>query len=1020
MQDTLTLRIYSLLFSKPLYTTAKRKNDRLRNDVLILGSEDAAVESFCAVYWCGQYAAGNQLHITVASPDAEDFRQMLSEELPGLSHFPNMAQLHFVETGDVRFPGALDALDFEKAPYDYIIIALGDTGMNHYGAELVRQKLLAAGNRDALLALIDEEEDCVYSLYDPETGSLCRKDCADSRQTLDRLAFNIDFTYSLEQDPRASKRQIRSSFDTDPGYGDPAYTAAVHIPYKLALCNGFTEDSEKDIQTLIDAIHTENELYNTLIAVEHRRWIAYLVTCGYRPPTRQELEEYAFLDGCDYRDEDRLLHPGMCACDLTGRHLDEKYPLWGAEEKQWEGLPELDKMSLLLHRIATERAEPFCENAEDYFAFLRKRKDHSCLKYYENLRLSVLKLCAGEENSVRLYQQALAEARTAAGRQRDRFVLQALNDLEADFRVVVFRNQKVDFFELDAIRVDRIPFCLWYGEKNKTVITFTKGVLTEDIVVPTLLSAEEAVFIGKDVEKTPYRPAVQEYFRDRGDNTRVTTLNFTHNGVEEVTAFLSELVEKCDSPIFNCVDCDDPHILMAVGFVAAQKGIPAVRYDDKKGVVPVLNPAPLGLKLIDESLSIDEFTRLMGGKYKNVYELVGSIADYDAFTDIFWTFSKERTRQTISRNGRPKVDSYSPWAELATFFQAAQTDVTYNFVGGGRVPPTGYRGYFHPEIYRSCGIGRLLQSLENYSVIRDFSQRKEDTLELVEFTYVDALLETVLQPFEARRTDDPAQYRECLTKKLRFNPAICVTVSGVRVEDMLIGAPAPDPEDDRWTKRGFVNALANRGMITQVRWSADNTRVSFHYKDENIQEIFRTHGKVFELIIYKGLKSSGLFDDVQTGVEISWETNIKSFDVLLQEQLAHSHFLGFSGLRREVMKLRSLQSQCSAMTATDNELDVVAMQGMHPVFISCKTGRNGNGTEWLNEIATLSHHFHAQPVLALLRDLDDAASNFLVTRARRLGVSIIGTETIADPVRWKKAIVALAEGEPVFGPDTKA
>lgn len=1018
MQDALILRIYSLLFDKPLYTTAKRKSDHLRNDVLILGSDDAAAESLCAVYWCGQYDGNNQLNITLASPEAEEFRQMLTEALPGLSLFPEMADLRFAQTGDVRFPGALDGLDFEMVPYDYIIIALDDTGMNHYAAELVRQKLLAANAADALIALIDEEEDCVYSLYDVKTGTLCRQNCRDNQKKLDRLAFNIDYTYALEQDTRASKKEIRSFFDADPGYADPAYTAAVHIPYKLALCNGFTGDSEQDIHTLIQAIDTENALYNKLIAVEHRRWIAYLVTRGYQPPTREELEGYAFLEGCDYRDEDRLLHPGMCQCDLTGRHLDEKYPLWGSEEEKWTGLPELDKMSLLLHKLATERSKAFCENAEDYFAFLWKRKDHTDIKYYENLRLSVLKLCAGEENSVRLYQQALADARAAAGRQRDRYVLQALNDLEADFRVVVFRNKKVDLFELDTIRVNRIPFCLWYGEKNKTVITFTKGVPTEDIIVPTLLSAEEAIFIGKDVEKTPYRPAVQEYFRDRGDNTKVTTKNFTHNGVEDVTAFLSRLVETCDSPIFNCVDCDDPHILMAVGFVAAQKNIPAVRYDEKKGVVPVLNPAPLGLKLIDESLSLDEFTSLMGGKYKNVYDYVDSIADYDAFTDIFWTFSRERTRKTIGRNGAPKDTTYSPWAELAAFFQAAETDVGYSFVGGGKVPPTSFRGYFHPEIYRRCGVGRLLQTLENYNVIRSLSQRKEDTLDLVEFTYVDTMIETVLQPFEARRTDDPAQYRECLTKRLRFNPTMGVTVSGVQAEDVFIGVPSEKPEEDRWNKRGFVNALAERGMITQVVWSADNTKVSFRYKDENIQQIFRTHGKIFELIIYQGIKSSGMFDDVQTSVEISWETNIKSFEVLLQEQLAHSHFFGFSGLRREVMRLRGLQTQGSAMTVTDNEIDVVAMQGMHPVFISCKTGRNGNGNEWLNEIATLSHHFHAQPVLAVLRDLDDAASNFLVSRARRLGVSIIGTETIADPARWRKAIRALAEGKPVFGPDT--
>ena len=1018
MQDNLILRTYALLFSQPLYRTAKKKGSEMRNDVLILGSDDAAMEAFRAVYWCGQYAPENLLNITVASPEAEEFARQLEEDMPGLAQFPGYASLRFVETPDIRFPGALETLSFDRVAYDYIIIALGETGLNHYAAELLRQKLLAAGNDSPLVGIVDEEESEAYCLYDVKAGTLLRLSCAECRQKLDRLAFNIDFTYSLEQDIRASKKEIRNHFDNDPGYGDPAYTAAVHIPYKLALCNGFTQDSDGDLDTLIQAIDTENELYNKLIAVEHRRWIAYLVTCGYQPPTRQELEEYAFREGCDYRDEDRLLHPCMCECDLTGRHLDEHYPLWGTTEDKWTGLSPLDRMSLLLNSLAARRAEPLCENVEAYFTFLRKRKDYADIKYYENLRLSVLKLCNNEENSVRLYREALAEARAVAGRQRDRYVLQELHDLEADFRVVVFRNEKVDFFEHDAIRLKRIPFCLWYGEKNRTVITFTKGVLTEDIIVPTLLSAEEAIFIGPDVEGTPYRPAAREYFRDRGDNTHVTTINFTHQGVREVASFLRELTSKYDSPVLNCVDCDDPDILMAIGFVAAEKNLPAVRYDYKKGVLPVLNKAPLGLKLIDESLSIDEFASLMGGQYKNVYTNISSLADYDAFAQIFWTFSQERTRRTISRQGTPKITSYSPWAELSSFFQAAETDMGYDLSKGTKLPFTQYQGWFHPEVYRRCGIGRVLQIMQNYNVIRDLSDRKDGGLEYVEFTYVDSMLETVLKPFEAQRTEEPHQLENALTKHLRFNPMTGIAVTGIQTERIFMGDAPEDPEELTWGKRGFVKTLSDHGMITDVIWSEDDRYVSFRYKDEKIQQIFRTHGKIFELIIYQGAKASGLFDDVQTSVEISWETNTKSFEVLLQERLVHSHQIGYGSLCREVIRLRSEMSKGNALTGTDNEIDVVLMQGMHPIFISCKTGRNG-GNEWLNEIATLSTHFHAQPVLALLRNLDSAACNFLVSRARRLGVSIIGTETIANPERWNKALHSLAKGEPVFGPDTK-
>lgn len=1033
--NTLTLRMYELLFSRPLYASAKRKNGRLRNDILILGSEDAGTEAFKAVYWCGQYAMDNVLNITVASNEADAFRQTLETQMPGLAQFPELAHLRFVQTGDLWMPDALASLDFREEQYDYIIIALGNAGFNHYAAEQIKKRIceIPGYAPNTIISIFDEEgESALFrcSLISREEGGIgftpfgfdngiARQEAyTRCQERLARLAFNISFTYATEQDSRASKNTLRQQFENDPEYSIPSYAGAVHIPYKLALCNDFTEDSEQDVHTLIDAIDTENALYNKLIAVEHRRWIAYMITCGYRAPSREELESYAFTEDNDHRELERKLHPCMCACDHTGRHLDEHYPLWETGEETWAGLAELDRMSLLLHRIADRRAEAFCEAAEDYFGFLHRRKGYAETKFYENLRLSVFKLCNDEENSVRLYHEALAEAKAAAGRQRDRYVLQALHDLEMDFRVVVFRNQKIDFFENDAILVKRIPFCLWYGEKNKTVITFTKGVLTEDIIVPTLLSAEEAIFIGENVEEDPYRPAAREYFRDRGDNTKVTTINFSHSGVEDVAAFLAQLVDSHDGAILNCVDCDDPHILMAIGFVAAEKKIPAVQYDGKRGVVQVLNPAPLGLKLIDESMSIDEFASLMGGKYKNVYANVSSIEDYDAFSAIFWKFSKERTRREWDKNGKEKIVPYSPWSSLASFFQSASTDHGCNLHSSARIPPTRYHGFFRTEVYRHCGIGAFLDDLQTYFIIKDLMVIKEPDGESVEFTFFDAMLEDVLRPFTWEFTSREADLEECLTKRLRFNPAMGgISVSGTQVESVYVGDP-DDEEDRKWGRRGFIDTLSSYGMITDVSYSRDDRYVSFTYKDDKIQQIFRTHGKIFELILYHGVKTSGLFDDVQTSVEISWETNIKSFETILQERLQVQNRYGYSALRRELQILKSEQHRGTALTSTDNEIDVVMMQGMHPIFISCKTGKNG-GNDWLNEIATLSHHFHAQPVLALLRDLDSAACNFLVSRARRLGVSLIGSETIANPERWNRAIKALAAGEPVFGPDTK-
>ena len=101
-----------------------------------------------------------------------------------------------------------------------------------------------------------------------------------------------------------------------------------------------------------------------------------------------------------------------------------------------------------------------------------------------------------------------------------------------------------------------------------------------------------------------------------------------------------------------------------------------------------------------------------------------------------------------------------------------------------------------------------------------------------------------------------------------------------------------------------------------------------------------------------------------------------------------------------------------------NEIDVVLMSGMQPIFISCKTGKTV-GKEELYEISSLAEHFHAKAVLAVTKNLDNESKSLLLLRAKQMGVSLIGFETIFDKKRIDYALKQLSEGKTVFGTETK-
>lgn len=143
---------------------------------------------------------------------------------------------------------------------------------------------------------------------------------------------------------------------------------------------------------------------------------------------------------------------------------------------------------------------------------------------------------------------------------------------------------------------------------------------------------------------------------------------------------------------------------------------------------------------------------------------------------------------------------------------------------------------------------------------------------------------------------------------------------------------------------GALNELQQIGCINNLTIES-GSRVSFDFLDENIRFWLRDIGCVLELLVYKKCKLSGIFNDVLTSAVVSWDGQITDSVI--------------------------------------NELDVVAIKDIFPVFISCKVCQID--TDALNELAILRDRFGGKMSQAIIVSTETCRA---VTRHRANDLNI--------------------------------
>lgn len=675
------LAIYNLLYENPMcdYIVNNELN------VLVIGTGWVGNEAFKAAFWAGQYP-DTKLNITVVSENASKYKQAIKACLPGIVDFADFdglkeSKYHYADIAVknisfecVRNQGIDDELasEIKLNTQNYIIVSVGDDDINYLIAELLAETLEEI-NRKIIIAVHGTNPN-------KEIGSVTLVSFSSElsyNSDLMNLGGSIHYMYASKYDPQANKKQKTEEFqncfkkefidspeDTDDIFvsinnftgrdynADSSLAQAVHMPCKLNYC--LKDASEKEqICKLVKIINEDEVRFNRLVALEHRRWNAYMAIRGYKMPTKKE-QGYLYSNGCTHKDDNALLHICMCECDEKGEKLGRYSPVWKSQDDT--SLSDLDKMSLLCYRELTNKTRTLKSQLEKDMAildnYLSDTPNEATL--ISEFKEAIIKLLNDDDGAVVLYKIIYDKLKE---KTENNDLLKLVGVIDEKLKLAKLRNQKTDFISYDVQFIKMIPICMKLKKGNSTVVTFTTPKNVNDIIVPWLLCADNAVFVYPyGTSYTNRQINICNFFDNHGKNIKAEFYKLSGLYVEKIKEDLDHLINSYKNVIFNITPNLNSEILLALGEYSAD--IPLITYDINNGLSFYNLDEILPSKVEDSILHVNDYIELLDGEVTNKYTTLVPYSKCEKIEDFFWKTNVVKTKDGTKRK------TYNEWNSI--------------------------------------------------------------------------------------------------------------------------------------------------------------------------------------------------------------------------------------------------------------------------------------------------------------------------------------------------------------------
>lgn len=650
----ISLQFCYLMDQHPLHRYVRCDKEGKKLPVLLLGKGERFETILKKLLTVGQLL-DTELEITLVSENAAQLQYDLMAKAPSLGSFVtievNGTRINTPEVsyGLLRFEDAavteqVEQLLKQREEPSYVLICTEDDEENNRLAAAFGQHGFC---QQTLIAYVQEEE--------PESLPACvgriqlcpfgyQEEGAAYHQRLERIAFNLHYSYAKSKNEREKLENIRREFETDPYIHLSNLENAVHMRSKLAVCGIEVKEEAQAAKAFYEKLKGNDALVEQLAALEHRRWVLEKVLDGYGPVP--DIRKIFSRPGVTNRDKEEGWHVCVVPCDETGRSslTPEDWQQCGKSTRP--ELDELDRMSLAVHQqcqmLAQTRRTQIERTLRELQAEMAVRSsEYEAVQCIERLTLTVALLYQQKHRAISMFEQELEQAKKWVESLKNEKMAQMLCDLAEDIKPLVEYVGCVDYKELDHLLVRQIPFALTFYPGGTLVKLMSQQPL-ENVLSAVCLEAERLVLVGIAESRSEWQKQIEQierissYFHKRGLTVEVLYRFFvpaglgleSMEGVEQLPNWSTDAVMRqmkalldAECPAQIDISGGEPELFAAVKeWSDAHSGIGIFHRNGR-------------LRGLDSSCEVRYDTLHRSLSVDDVFTLKGAVKNEDEFTE---------------------------------------------------------------------------------------------------------------------------------------------------------------------------------------------------------------------------------------------------------------------------------------------------------------------------------------------------------------------------------------------------
>ncbi len=965
--------IQKLLYEHPLYEAFPEKTGDL--NVLVIGAGSYGQKFIDTALVSGQMSGVN-LNITAVSDEPDDDRKAYLKFRPALTGLVNMegslkgkeslscGNLEFRELSnnsgkepELRRFGRNTNVNKKlienllaggrkgkgKASFHYVFISLGDDEINRDAA------ILCAGMIQAPVCYAIEDREREEREAGSHRSNLCPVyidepvDVEVIDSSLGEMAFNTHIAWndSLNIDVTKERKEFFEGTTPKQKYNRMSSLAYVlSVKYKLHSvgidCDNMEEAAVLFSEQILEKRETDpsaKKKFNTLVALEHRRWMLELASDGWTAP-RDENGRLR-LEDCiargSVKDMVKKTHPCMVPSTEASPLSEEEYTK--DQHRKWDegeidpSLDELDRMSVELHRCFRKYArqikkESLFHNPDLLFIESQISPEcHEAHTAFLQFMFALKNIVNGVESYSRQYEyyhDALENSLKELPEDSRTRIKQRLKAVRQTFFPIkesnLYRNYKAN----DDVLIEKIPFILTYRYRRSLAMAFEDGMAQNgrneavfaNVASATVLSPEKIHYlyfcsrasdIGLLIRKLD---AALNYYGKRNVHCGISLAlaclkEIPDRQREELQERLTALKEKYQSLQGNAwlendiiFDVDSPE-------EAADKLIGYLEkntidlYDGGNPLFPYSYDNALFLgRVMDMKIPYFEFdwrnknfARRIGCEYLCYVKEKSFIRINDMFalmnaadnrfnmpelSDDYESLWKIYTGEYLEEKDFEK--SVGSWNCLCGALEKYEAD--QKPLARIRIPEKGAcrnsrLKRFLPE-YTFITVQNILQKLKEYGIAGEDSS-------LEKYTSQDCMLEMTADESGIQAMEKVLEQPQYLLSYYGVNVVRVRDYTGeyaeIRFNNDSVTDVSLDPDgkgmDDLML---LLRELEKENFIQRVRQNAaDPGLVSFTYSSQRIKKMLTDPGAILEVYAFYDVLKTGYFDDAACGYEFRWE-----------------------------------------------------------------------------------------------------------------------------------------------------